>query len=155
MSALAFEVLHQDQNTRARLGRLITPHGVVDTPAFVPVGTQATVKTLTPADLDALGVQMIIADTYHLHLRPGEALREESARFRRDHAPLAPDCACPTCQTHARAYLHHLFRAHEMLGPRLLSAHNLHVWGELMRQVRKAIAEGRLEALRDAWLRRV
>jgi len=56
---------------RARLGSLTTPHGTVDTPQFMPVGTQATVKALTPGDLRAAGVQMILANTYHLSLRPG------------------------------------------------------------------------------------
>jgi queuine tRNA-ribosyltransferase len=55
---------------RARLGRLTTPHGEIDTPQFMPVGTQATVKALTPADLRTAGAQMILANTYHLNLRP-------------------------------------------------------------------------------------
>ena len=56
---------------RARLGRLQTPHGAVDTPQFMPVGTQATVKSLTPGDLRAAGTQILLANTYHLSLRPG------------------------------------------------------------------------------------
>ena len=56
---------------QARLGTLSTPHGVVDTPQFMPVGTQATVKSLTPGDLRTAGAQMILANTYHLSLRPG------------------------------------------------------------------------------------
>jgi queuine tRNA-ribosyltransferase len=56
---------------QARLGRLETPHGSVDTPQFMPVGTQATVKSLSPADLLAAGAQLILANTYHLSLRPG------------------------------------------------------------------------------------
>ncbi|HEX7224233.1 MAG TPA: tRNA guanosine(34) transglycosylase Tgt [Candidatus Limnocylindria bacterium] len=55
---------------RARLGRLVTPHGLIDTPQFMPVGTQATVKALTPGDLAAAGAQMILGNTYHLSLRP-------------------------------------------------------------------------------------
>jgi queuine tRNA-ribosyltransferase len=55
----------------ARLGTLTTPHGTIDTPQFMPVGTQATVKSLTPGDLHAAGVQVILANTYHLSLRPG------------------------------------------------------------------------------------
>ena len=56
---------------RARLGVLTTPHGAIETPQFMPVGTQATVKALTPGDLHAAGVQVILANTYHLSLRPG------------------------------------------------------------------------------------
>ena len=55
---------------RARLGRMMTPHGPVDTPGFMPVGTQGTVKALTPGDLRAAGAQMILGNTYHLSLRP-------------------------------------------------------------------------------------
>ena len=56
---------------RARRGRLTLPHGVVETPAFMPVGTQGTVKALTPVDLEGAGVQMVLANTYHLWVRPG------------------------------------------------------------------------------------
>ena len=56
---------------RARLGRLATPHGMIETPQFMPVGTQATVKALAPADLHAAGVQILLANAYHLSLRPG------------------------------------------------------------------------------------
>jgi len=56
---------------RARLGQLTTPHGVIDTPQFMPVGTQASVKSLTPGDLRTAGAQVILANTYHLSLRPG------------------------------------------------------------------------------------
>ena len=54
----------------ARAGVMTTPHGEVETPVFMPVGTQATVKTLTPADLDGMGVRIVLANTYHLYLRP-------------------------------------------------------------------------------------
>jgi len=65
-----FEVLRTDP-TGARLGRLTTPHGVVDTPAFMPVGTAGTVKGLTQQALGELGVQILLGNTYHLYLRPG------------------------------------------------------------------------------------
>ncbi len=56
---------------RARLGRLELPHGIVETPQFMPVGTNATVKALDPADLEAVGASIVLANTYHLYLRPG------------------------------------------------------------------------------------
>jgi queuine tRNA-ribosyltransferase len=68
-----FEVLATDP-TGARLGRLTTPHGVIETPAFMPVGTAATVKAQTQQDLEALDAQIILANTYHLYLRPGHEL---------------------------------------------------------------------------------
>jgi queuine tRNA-ribosyltransferase len=70
--AFGFEILHSDASSRARLGRFGTPHGVVDTPAFMPVGTQGTVKGVDPDRLRETGAQMILANTYHLTLRPGE-----------------------------------------------------------------------------------
>lgn len=66
---LRFEILRECG--RARVGRLSLPNGVVDTPAFMPVGTQATVKTLTPAELRLTGTQLMVCNTYHLYLRPG------------------------------------------------------------------------------------
>jgi len=65
-----FEVLATDPSG-ARLGRLVTPHGVVETPAFMPVGTAGTVKGQTQQDLEELGAQIVLANTYHLYLRPG------------------------------------------------------------------------------------
>ncbi|MCQ2751772.1 MAG: tRNA guanosine(34) transglycosylase Tgt [Coriobacteriales bacterium] len=69
-----FEVLHKDEKTRARAGLLHTPHGCVKTPIFMPVGTAATVKGLTIDQLHALNSQIILANTYHLYLRPGHML---------------------------------------------------------------------------------
>ncbi len=73
-----------------------------------------------------------------------------NARFATDDRPLDPDCPCPACSRHSRAYLHHLFRCEEMLGPMLLTWHNLTYYQGLMRGMREAIAEGRLEAFSDA-----
>ena len=66
-----FRLLKQDKKSKARMGEIRTPHGVILTPAFVPVGSQATVKSLTPQDLEEIGVQVFFANTYHLYLRPG------------------------------------------------------------------------------------
>jgi len=70
--AFSFQVRHADSTTQARRGRFTTPHGVVETPAFMPVGTQGTVKGVDPGRLRETGAQMILANTYHLTLRPGE-----------------------------------------------------------------------------------
>ena len=72
--AFDFTVLKRDEKTGARLGRIRTEHGEVNTPAFMPVGTQGTVKALTPEMLRELGAGMILANTYHLYLRPGHEL---------------------------------------------------------------------------------
>ncbi len=69
-----FELLHRDSQTRGRLGRMETPHGTIQTPAFMPVGTQAAVKTLTPEEVREVGADIVLANTYHLYLRPGHEL---------------------------------------------------------------------------------
>jgi queuine tRNA-ribosyltransferase len=66
-----FELLKTDTHTKARLGRLTTTHGIVDTPVFMPVGTQASVKALDPRELREMGTQIILGNTYHLNIRPG------------------------------------------------------------------------------------
>lgn len=73
-----YELLKTCSRTGARRGRLHTPHGVIETPVFMPVGTQATVKTMSPAELREIGAGIILANTYHLHLRPGEDLIQEA-----------------------------------------------------------------------------
>ncbi|MDQ6981473.1 MAG: tRNA guanosine(34) transglycosylase Tgt [Mariprofundus sp.] len=78
MSALSFKILAKDKTGFARRGRMLLPHGTVETPVFMPVGTQATVKSLTPADLtDDIEASIILGNTYHLMLRPGADLIEK------------------------------------------------------------------------------
>src|SRR5437868_8332118 len=66
-----FELLKRDANSKARLGRLTTPHGIVDTPVFMSVGTQGSVKALDPRELIEMGTQIMLGNTYHLNIRPG------------------------------------------------------------------------------------
>src|SRR5215475_8443633 len=75
--SVRFERLHVDAGTHARRGRLHTPHGTVETPVFMPVGTQATVKSVGQDDLTNLGAEILLGNTYHLMLRPGEALVQQ------------------------------------------------------------------------------
>ncbi len=75
--SVSFTVLSTDSRSFARRGRLVLPHGAVATPVFMPVGTQGSVKTLHPAELDLLGTQIILGNTYHLWLRPGHELIRE------------------------------------------------------------------------------
>lgn len=71
---LEFQVFTTDTSSAARLGEVKTAHSTIPTPVFMPVGTQATVKSLTPDDLKAIGIEIILSNTYHLYLRPGEDL---------------------------------------------------------------------------------
>jgi queuine tRNA-ribosyltransferase len=74
----SFQCQASCSKTKARAGVFNTPHGLVETPRFMPVGTLATVKTLTPAQLEEAGAQMVLANTYHLHLQPGEGIVEQA-----------------------------------------------------------------------------
>ncbi|MDI6602162.1 MAG: tRNA guanosine(34) transglycosylase Tgt [Thermoanaerobacteraceae bacterium] len=71
MGQFRYELIKEEKNTHARLGRIYTPHGIIETPIFMPVGTQATVKAMTPEELKEIGAQIILSNTYHLYLRPG------------------------------------------------------------------------------------
>ena len=91
--SIRFELLHTDGACSCR-GRLHTPHGVVETPIFMPVGTQATVKGLTPQQLEDAGARIILGNTYHLTLRPGDELIAEMGglhRFMNWHGPILTD----------------------------------------------------------------
>lgn len=89
-----YELLHVCKQTGARRGRLHTPHGVIETPVYMPVGTQASVKTMSPLELHETGSQIILANTYHLHLRPGEDIVKEAGglhRFMNWDGPILTD----------------------------------------------------------------
>ncbi|MEY4772567.1 MAG: tRNA guanosine(34) transglycosylase Tgt [Cyanobacteriota bacterium] len=90
----AFEITARCPSTRARCGSFHTPHGVVTTPRFMPVGTLATVKGVTADQLRHTGAQMVLANTFHLHLQPGEAIVQEAGglhRFMAWEGPLLTD----------------------------------------------------------------
>ena len=76
--AIRYEHIKTCKQTGARLGKLHTPHGVIDTPIFMPVGTLATVKSMSPEELADIGSQIILSNTYHLWLRPGNDIIKEA-----------------------------------------------------------------------------
>jgi len=94
MTAIKYELLHKDKNSKARRGRIHTPHGVIETPIFMPVGTAATVKAMRPSDLEDIGSQIILSNTYHLFLRPGHKIVEEAGglhKFMNWNKPILTD----------------------------------------------------------------
>ncbi|HEY8364745.1 MAG TPA: tRNA guanosine(34) transglycosylase Tgt [Haloplasmataceae bacterium] len=94
MSAIKFELLHVCKQSGARLGKLYTPHGVIDTPIFMPVGTQATVKTLSPEELKTMKTQILLSNTYHLWLQPGDDIIKEAGglhKFMQWDGPILTD----------------------------------------------------------------
>ncbi len=94
MSAFTFTIEAECATTWARTGTIETPHGTIHTPIFMPVGTQATVKSVSPEELQAAGAQIILSNTYHLMLRPGSALIKEFGglhSFMNWHGPILTD----------------------------------------------------------------
>lgn len=92
--AFRFELLHVCAQSGARRGRLHTPHGIIETPCYMPVGTQATVKAILPRDLKEIGTMILLANTYHLFERPGHALVKEAGglhSFMRWDGPILTD----------------------------------------------------------------
>jgi queuine tRNA-ribosyltransferase len=75
---MPFKVLKEAAGSAARLGELHTPHGTVRTPVFMPVGTRGTVKAMSPAELESLGAEIILGNTYHLFLKPGMEIMEKA-----------------------------------------------------------------------------
>lgn len=78
MAENKFTLIYEDRQTQARIGKLRTAHGIVNTPVFMPVGTRATVKTCTPRDLVEVGAEVILGNTYHLYLRPGHQIIQQA-----------------------------------------------------------------------------
>lgn len=78
-----FSITHKDKNSAARIGTLTTPHGIINTPVFMPVGTQAAVKTLTSQDVKDTKAEIILSNTYHLYMRPGYKLISEMGGLHR------------------------------------------------------------------------
>ena len=93
--AVTYELLHIDKNSGARRGVVHTTHGDIQTPVFMPVGTQATVKSMNPEELKEIGVQIILSNTYHLYLRPGQDIVKEAGglhKFMNWDRPILTDC---------------------------------------------------------------
>src|SRR5690554_1484003 len=94
MNKFSFQVESKDTNTKARTGTLTTPNGVVKTPMFMPVGTLATVKFVSPEELTEINAGIILSNTYHLWLRPGEKIIKNAGgihRFMNVNRPILTD----------------------------------------------------------------
>ena len=94
MPMFEYRLIAQCPETGARAGELVTPHGVIETPVFMPVGTQATVKAMTPPELEEIGAQIVLGNTYHLYMRPGADIVEEAGglhKFMQWHHPILTD----------------------------------------------------------------
>lgn len=93
-NTLKFELIKKDVKSKARRGRITLPHGTIETPVFMPVGTQATVKAMKPEDVERAGAEIILGNTYHLLLRPGEDIVRDAGglhKFMNWHRPILTD----------------------------------------------------------------
>lgn len=91
---LEYKLIKKSKDTKARVGEIKTNHGIIKTPVFMPVGTRATVKTMTPEEVKDLGAQIILSNTYHLFLRPGPEIIEKAGglhKFMNWHGPILTD----------------------------------------------------------------
>jgi queuine tRNA-ribosyltransferase len=94
MPAFSFQIVHQSKKSRARVGRIYTPHGIIDTPNFVAVGTNGTLKAVDTVTADSLGLQLMFCNTYHLMLQPGSQLVKNAGglhKFMNRSMPLITD----------------------------------------------------------------
>ena len=94
MSMFRYEVVKVCKQSGARIGRFYTPHGVIETPVFMPVGTKATVKSLSPEEVEEVGSQILLSNTYHLYLRPGHEIVRAAGglhKFMNWHKPILTD----------------------------------------------------------------
>ena len=94
MSMFRYEVVKACKQSGARIGRFYTPHGVIETPVFMPVGTKATVKSLSPEEVEEVGSQILLSNTYHLYLRPGHEIVRAAGglhKFMNWHKPILTD----------------------------------------------------------------
>ena len=89
-----YEIIKECKQTGARIGKLTTPHGVIETPVFMPVGTMASVKALSPEEVSDIGSQIILSNTYHLYLRPGHEIIKKAGglhKFMNWNKPILTD----------------------------------------------------------------
>lgn len=130
MGFFHFDLLKKSSKSKARLGVINTPRGKIHTPAFMPVGTQATVKTMTPDEVARLGAEIILSNTYHLYLRPGMGIIRQAEglhKFMNWQRPILTDSggfrfsACLPCgRSQMRGFTSDLI----WMGPSISSAPN-------------------------------
>ncbi len=132
----------------------IGPHLPVDKPHYLMgVGTPRDLVQAVGRGIDMFDCVMPTRNARNGHLFTSQGVvKLRNAQHREDPGPLDPDCDCHTCSRYSRAYLHHLDRCNEMLGPRLNTIHNLHYYQGVMRRIRAAIEEGRYAAFAEQFL---
>ena len=120
------------------------------------VGTPGNIIECVYRGVDFFDCVMPSRNGRHGHLFTWDGVRSiHNEKYARDPEPIEPGCACPACRRYSRAYLRHLVKAQEVLGLRLLVAHNLHFYNTLLARIREAIEQGRFAAFRKTWSERL
>ncbi|MDR1464235.1 MAG: tRNA guanosine(34) transglycosylase Tgt [Oscillospiraceae bacterium] len=130
----------------------VEPHMPPDKPRYLMgVGTPGNILESVARGIDLFDCVMPSRNARHGHLNTWAGIINlHNAKYEREEGPIDPQCACPTCQRHSRAYLRHLFKAGEMLAMRLCVIHNLFFYNRLLERIREEIAVGTFEAFRAA-----
>ncbi|MCL2618016.1 MAG: tRNA guanosine(34) transglycosylase Tgt, partial [Defluviitaleaceae bacterium] len=132
----------------------VVPHLPADKPVYLMgVGTPENILESVERGVDLFDCVLPARNGRHAHVFTSRGkLNLQNARFERDERPIDTDCACPTCARYSRAYIRHLFKAHEMLSMRLCVIHNLFFYNNMMREIREAIAAGTFAGYKRARL---
>ncbi len=117
------------------------------------VGTPGNIIEAVSRGVDLFDCVMPSRNARHGHINTWEGIRNlNNAKYAKDTLPLDPECDCPTCRNHSRAYIHHLFKAKEMLAMRLCVMHNLHFYNTLMEKIRESIENGTFSEFHDKYV---
>ena len=137
-----------------RIISAVTPYMPQNKPRYLMgVGTPCNIIEAVGRGVDLFDCVMPSRNARHGHLNTWRGIRNiMNAKYEDDLRPIDEECGCPTCQKHSRAYLRHLFKAHEMLGMRLAVMHNLYFYNTLMEKIRDAIETGRFEEFRQKYV---
>lgn len=138
-----------------RIISAVEPHMPANKPRYLMgVGTPGNVLEAVSRGVDLFDCVMPSRNARHGHLNTWSGIRNiMNAKYAEDDQPIDPECTCPTCQRHSRAYIRHLFKANEMLGMRLAVMHNLYFYNTLMERIREALDNGTFGAFHDKYVK--
>ena len=138
-----------------RIISAVEPHMPADRPRYLMgVGTPGNIIEAVSRGVDLFDCVMPSRNARHGHLNTWSGIRNiMNAKYAEDDSPIDPECDCPTCRRHSRAYLRHLFKANEMLAMRLAVMHNLYFYNTLMEKIREALDNGTFGQFHDKYVK--
>lgn len=138
-----------------RIISAVEPHMPANKPRYLMgVGTPGNILEAVSRGVDLFDCVMPSRNARHGHLNTWSGIRNiMNAKYAEDDRPIDPECTCPTCQRHSRAYIRHLFKANEMLGMRLAVMHNLYFYNTLMERIREALDNGTFGTFHDKYVK--